>query len=384
MTFDPALFDPTQLCLELDRALQTQTWQHQSLATPQSRWNAYLNQLCLHTLLPWFHEDYPQAKPTPNAASLASFWEWVNGTAIALGNTRLLLLPTEAIDGEEFRVPQEWIDIPGWVADYYLSVQVNPDDGWLRVNGFTTHRQLKTQGRYDWRDRTYSLDETDLIPDLNALWVSRQLAPTAPTRAAVAAIAPLPLAQAENLIQRLGNPTLPTPQFSIPFETWAALVQHGGWRQRLAEQRRGLPESRSIGQWLQAGVSQVAQQLGWSQVSFQLSAGGARGEEEQSMVRGVSRSLSIADQPYELRILPTGIPGVWRFELRSLLPGGQIPAGVALRLLSEDLQPFTGNEDVATTAVEELYIEVALEPGEGLVWAIDPMPEDYDQEILRF
>jgi len=26
-------------------------------------------------------------------------------------------------------VPQEWVDIPEWAADYYLAVQVNPDSG---------------------------------------------------------------------------------------------------------------------------------------------------------------------------------------------------------------------------------------------------------------
>ena len=75
---------------------------------------------------------------------------------------------------------------------------------------------------------------------------------------------------------------------------------------------------------------------------------------------------------------------VWRFELSSLAPGGLIPTGVTLRLLTEDLQPFENNEDTATAPVEQLYIEVALESGEGIVWEIEPTPEDYDREILRF
>ncbi|MEO0852181.1 MAG: DUF1822 family protein, partial [Cyanobacteria bacterium J06648_11] len=55
-----------------------------------------------------------------------------------------------------------------------------------------------------------------------------------------------------------------------------------------------------------------------------------------------------------------------------------------LRLLTEDLQPFDGNEDKATTEVEALFVDVAIAPSEGIVWELDPTPEDYDREILRF
>jgi Protein of unknown function (DUF1822) len=74
---------------------------------------------------------------------------------------------------------------------------------------------------------------------------------------------------------------------------------------------------------------------------------------------------------------------VWRFELRSL-SGDPIPAGITLRLLTEDLQPFDNNQNTATEPVEFLYVDVMLEPGEGLVWEIEPTTEEYDREILQF
>lgn len=382
MTFNSALFNPIQLCLEIDPAVQAQAWQQsQSLGTSQSRWDAYLNQLCLQTLLPWFREDDPQAAP---AIALSSVWELVSGTAIHLNRDRLLLLPTEAIDTDELRVPQEWVDIPGWAADYYLAVQVNPDDGWLRVTGFTTHQHLKTQGRYDWRDRTYSLEESDWVADLSALSVAQQLSSAESARAPLAAIAPLPQAQAQNLLDRLVAE--PECRLALPFPTWAGLIQDDRWRQQLADRRRGLPAQRSVVQWLQAGAAAIGSQLGWERVALQPSLAGARGTESGGTVVGVARRVAIAGQPHELRILPVAEPEqrIWRFELVSLTPGGQIPPGVALRLLTADLQPFAGNEDRADAAVDRLYIEVALEPGEGLVWEIDPTPADYDREILRF
>lgn len=74
----------------------------------------------------------------------------------------------------------------------------------------------------------------------------------------------------------------------------------------------------------------------------------------------------------------------YQFELRSVNSTGTVAAGVTLRLLTEDLQPFENNEDVAQEAVERLYVAVALQPGEGLVWEVEPPPEGYDREVLRF
>lgn len=384
MTFDSALFDPTQLCLAINSNVQTQAWQFsQAFATPSSQWNAYLNQLCLQTLLPYLQEEQPRATISPNAEALASLWELVNGTAILWPHRRLVLVPTETIDLEEIRVPQEWVDISDWAADYYLAVQVNPDEAWVRVAGFVTHRQLKQQAQLDRFDRTYCLAGSDLIPDLSVLWVTQQLQSSEATRGVISDGASLSTLEAANLIQRLGNPTVVNPRLAIPFERWAALLNHGGWRQRLAEQRRGLPEQQSPRQWLQAGISSWVQ--GWGRVDYQLGVAGSRSSEVTQPTAALLRQLTIANQPYELQIIPIDLAAnVWRFELSSLSVGGWVPAGTTLRLLTEDLQPFEGNEDTATTPVDRLYIEVVLEPGEAVVWEIEPIPEAYDQEILRF
>lgn len=390
MTFDSPLLasaDPTQLWLEFSPTTQSQAWQHQSFSTPSSRWNAYLNRLALNAFLPWLQEEYaPQARAWPNSAANLCIWDLVSGTAIVWGTTRLVLLPSETLDLSELRVPQEWVDIPDWAADYYLAVQVNPDDGWVRIWGYTTHLQLKTSGHYDAGDRTYCLDEEDLIDDLNILWVARQLCLEEPTRSAITPLPVLPQVQAENLLQRLGNPAVATPRLAVPFELWGALLAHGGWRQHLYERRQGLPEQWSILQWLRSGISSLAQQIGWERVEFQPSLVGARGLELAPTSAALSRQLVIAGQHYELRVLPQGSPQqrIWRFELRNSSVGTLIPGGFKLRLLTEDLQAFENNEDTAVTAVDQLYIEVALEPGEGLVWEIEPTPENYDREILRF
>jgi Protein of unknown function (DUF1822) len=254
-------------------------------------------------------------------------------------------------------------------------VQVNVDDRWVRLGGVATHRQVKA-GQYDGSDRSYCLSEEDLIPDFGTLWVTQQLNPQEHVRDAIEPITALSLAQAESLITRLGNRENLNPRLSVPFAQWAGLIGHGGWRQRLAERRWGRGE-RSALQWLRSGIAEWA--TGWERMELQLV--GARGEETDRAA--LARRLAIGEQSYELRVMPLG-ENHWRFELRSLTVGGMIPSGFVLRLLTEDLQSFDRNEDVAVNAVEQLYLEVALEPGEGLVWQVEPLPEDYDLEILRF
>jgi Protein of unknown function (DUF1822) len=356
--------------------------QIQAFSTPGTAWQARLNQMSLAAILPWLQEERA-AKVLPAVAALPSFWEVVNGTAIACEAFRLIVIPTIAIDLQELRVPQEWIDIPSWSADYYLAVQVNPDAGWIKIWGYATHHQLKTKGIYDPSDRSYSLDEADLIQDLNVLWVAQQLCLEQPLRAEVSTIPTLPLPQAEALLERLGNPAIGFPRLAAPFPLWASLLEHGGWRQRLYERRQGGSTSWSISQWLQAGISSLAGQMGWKTSALAI-APGMRSRADQA--DRLSRQLAISGQFYELQVFPNGNAEerVWRFELRPLAVDRQVPAGFKLRLLTEDLQPFDHNEDIAIEAIDRLYVDVILEPGEGLVWEVEPIPEGYDREILTF
>lgn len=382
--------------LPITAEVQAAAWQQsRRFATPAAQWNAYLNQLCLQTLLPVLREDAPQANIAPSATAAAQNWELLNGSAIAW-DQRLVLVPTETIDLDEARIPQEWVDIPGWLADYYLIVQVNPDDAWVSVAGFVTHQQLKQRAQLDYSDRMYCLNQADWLPDLSVLWLAQRLGKAADyvevTRAAVPEIAALSTIEATQLIQRLGDPGLLNPRLAVPFERWAALLSHGGWRQRLSEQRQGMPERQLPRQWLQSGLAAFGEAVrNWSLVEYQLSAaarGSAAGAPSALSARSraaLSRQVTLAQQRYELQVIPIDLEAnSWRFELCGLTPGALIPAGVTLRLLSEDLQPFEGNEDRASTAVERLYIEVVLEAGEALVWEIEPQPSDYDLELLRF
>ncbi|MBZ8180330.1 DUF1822 family protein [Oscillatoria salina] len=378
----------TNLWLEIDREKIAQTWEKsQPFSSPQSRWRAYLNRICLDTIFPWLEAE-ACTKPTiwQQESIYNSFWEFVNGSAINLGTKRLILVPSETIDTSEIRVPQEWVDIPSWAGDYYLAIQVDTEAEIVQFVGYTTHLQLKQQENYSSRDRTYSLDEEFLNQDLDLLMLGLEICPEETTRKSLDSLPSLPQEQANNLLTRLGNTEVAFPRRTVPFQLWGALLEHGGWRKILYQKRLGIQEQWSVFQWLKNGISELPEQIGWRTFNLE-SLAGARGEitpAERPTI--LSRKLVIAGQEYELQISVSGTQEEPEaaFKLRNLALGGLIPEGFKLIILTEDLQPFEDNEDLATTAVEELTIEVELEPGEGLVWETEPIPENYDREILRF
>lgn len=390
-TSKSSLENPTHLWLEIPETEQVRIWEQvRSLgfSTASRRWVAYLNRLSLNAFLPWLRSEYsPNATPFPNFAALPSFWEVLNGTPINMGMRKLVLIPTEALDNSELRVPQEWVDIPDWVADYYLAVQVNLEEGCMRVWGYTTHAQLKNQASYDASDRAYCLDGSALISNLNVIWVAQQLCPLEATRVELPVLATLPLAQASNLLNRVGNPSVISPRTSIPFANWGALLQHGGWRKKLYEKRTLQQQQWSVVEWMQGGVSDFAQRFGWGSMELEPSFSGARGSEAPTLLPTLIRRLTVAGQQYELRVQPKGDirDNVWRFELRHAIRGQYVPAGLKLKLLTEDLLPFPGNEVQASTSVERLYLEIAMgQPGEGLVWVVEPTPDNFEYEVLFF
>ncbi|AGY58114.1 DUF1822 family protein [Gloeobacter kilaueensis] len=357
--------------------------QAEAFGSPAGRWRAYLGSLCLQAVLEWVRTDFdPAATVWPSAGALASIWEIVDGTALQVAGRRWVLLSDAQLESQALSVPQEWIDIPGWAADYYLAVQIDPTGGWARIWGYTTHARLKTRGRYDPPERLYSLDREELVGDLACLWLEVQGRVAEPTRAPVAPLPPLARPQAEQLLVRLSDAREVFVRLAIPFALWGALIEHGGWRQQLCERRRGLPEQWSVRRWLAAGLTGLAAQAGWQPAQTAPPALAAA-RDFQPAAGAFERELTIQRRPYRLRIASQA-EGVWRFSLSGVEAEDRVPAGFRLRLLTEDLQDFDRNEDRAEVAVEELFIEVALDPGDGLVWEVEPQPDGYDREILRF
>lgn len=248
---------------------------------------ARLNHGCLQALIQWLNAHLDLAQPPriwPGAAALPSLWEMVTGTAITLGNQRLVLIPSDALDTEEFCVPQEWVDIPQWAADYYLGIQVDVEQGELHCWGYTSHRTLKTQSHYDPIYHTYALEHKAMIPDLDLLWVAQDL--DLKEKAPLPPLPQLTSIEADHFLTQLSQPSPYSPRLDLAFTHWAALLANDDWRQQLYQARlqhragvtsgdvaippmahAPLPTLRdtviNTAVWLQDQLDQVAQNLSW-------------------------------------------------------------------------------------------------------------------------
>ncbi|MBE9013468.1 DUF1822 family protein [Pseudanabaenaceae cyanobacterium LEGE 13415] len=326
---------PTQPLLQISTELNQAAWDNRSSSSP-AWWNTYLNQVCLQTVVPWLESEFETTVQTVFDRTL---WQLVNGTALTLASHRLIVIPEKAIETSEFRVPQEWIDLPSFAGDYYLAAQVDPDDASILIWGYTTHEQLKTQGRYDANDRVYCLDAQSMIQDLTVLNVVRELAPQEVTRAAIAALTSISAIQAEQLIQRLATSTVLRPRLAIPFQLWGALLENSQWRQQLGQLRLGQSETAIVrlSRWLQNTIDEGWQTLetllgNQSDLAYQF-----RTTAETSAAVQRIKVLEFGEQTYWLfvGIEPEEDERFWiRVQLRSAESDAILPSGATLALLA--------------------------------------------------
>jgi hypothetical protein len=226
---------PEQLWLEFSEEDKQINWEKsQQHSYDLACFQAYLNSLSAEVLINWLKEEVdleenPQLYPT--IEKLNSIWEFINGTTITIGKTKIVLIPTTNDNLDKFNIPQEWVDIPGWEADYYLPIQLDLTENWLRVWGYTTHQQLKTIGKYNSLEKIYSLEKNDLIEDLNVMLVAREFCDS--ERVTIPEISKISENKAHILIENWGVNNGYSPRFLIPFPEWASLITDDLWREEL-------------------------------------------------------------------------------------------------------------------------------------------------------
>jgi hypothetical protein len=314
--------EATDWVVKIPANLQSSIWeQHQSIVSTWSKWNRYLNQVCLETCLLWLQaETISTATAWSGQGNFPELWNVVNGSIITVGATRFALIPTESIDQTSIDVPQEWVDIPGLVADYYLAVQVALESQELRIYGYTTHRQLKQDGVYDADDRTYCLDVEALNIDLNALWLSYAHQGAAQVRAALTPITPLSNAQVDRWIDQLGNSTEAFRRLEIPFQAWAALIENPVWRTRLGQTQPSIGSTplldavTRLNQWFHGQVDAAWQSL------------------DQVLI---PQPVAIAIRSRVVQLDQMGEPGIYRVKVFSLEGIGQIALVLGVAAISD-------------------------------------------------
>ena len=258
--------------------------------------NAELNQICLQKTQAWLTEIGIESTPTFSPAQMDSIWDVVNGFALTVGNRRLIIVPSDKFDREELSVPQEWVDIPTWMGDYYLAVQIDLDERTMNIWGYTSHRTLRETGTFDRIDRTYSISSDFLIGDLDILWMAQLLdlqeitiVPTIPS---------LNSDRSTSAIDRLSQPSPYSPRLDLDFNTWAAILSNNDLREQLHQRRLQVTTLQavttprlSLTDWLRQEFSQALEQ-GW-QIGNAIVGGEAAMMRNLAVVRGGEMSIEL-------------------------------------------------------------------------------------------
>ena len=197
--------------------------------------HARSNRLCLHKFSSWLTASEIDYTPSFSKLEMSPLWDVVNGCAIEVGKTRLILIPTDTLDRDEFRVPQEWVDLPNLQGDYYLAVQIDLDARGMNIWGFTSHRTLKQQGEYTARDRTYSLPSERLVTNLDILWMAQAL--NLNEIVATPELPELSLDRTLELIQQLSPPSPYSPRTKVEFSQWGSILNNPNLRTQLYQTR---------------------------------------------------------------------------------------------------------------------------------------------------
>jgi hypothetical protein len=250
------------LWLELsDSDLEQAKSASQGYSNETGRNYAYLNSLCLNAFLNWMQTNLGlevSLSIFPNEKVLPKVWEFVNGCGINWGSKRLVLIPSDAIDVADFAVPQEWVDIPSMVADYYLPIRVDLDKQYLHAWGFVSRNNLKNKADYDPIYRLYYIERDWVVPNLDVLETALNFCPD--EKGEITALPKLSNTEAEVLIEELSKPSLYSPRLNTTFGKWGALLNESHWLQKLYERRVQpvTPVTWVLSRWLE-GIREV----GW-------------------------------------------------------------------------------------------------------------------------
>jgi Protein of unknown function (DUF1822) len=191
-----------------------------------------LNQICIDPVKQWIATNFDlTAKPIfpcwlDRQESFEFISKLVNGFVLQVGEHRIIFIPSDAIDLEEFEVPQEWVDLPNWAGSYYVPIRVDLEHQFLHLWGFISHQDLQERAARDPIFRTYHVNAADTIANLDLLQADYELSGL-PSVAIQTEITAIEAAKSIEQIQQRNSQL--SPRLDLPFPTWGAILNEPQW-----------------------------------------------------------------------------------------------------------------------------------------------------------
>lgn len=245
-----------EIKIQLTDKIKAETLQETNkLSNEVTSFRGYLNLLVRKTFISWLNlmleTNFIDGVKLENNLSI---WEFINGNAIHIDASRIILIPIETQDKTEFSIPEEWLKIPQWVGNYYVAVEVNLEENYLHFAGYTSYEDMKTYSKLDSFNHCLDFPYECLENDLSLMILEYQYGwDTLPT------ISPLPILSSqikEKLFQEIQDNL--SPRLLVNFSQWLSLISDSQTRYQLFSSRQSL----NLSEWLNSKFS-VTLTKGW-------------------------------------------------------------------------------------------------------------------------
>ena len=220
-----------------------------------TRHRSYLNLIVRNTFLSWL--SLILEKEITDNSSLEnnlSIWEFINGNAIDIDASRIVLVPIETEDKSEIYIPEEWLKIPNWVGNYYVVVEVNLEEDYLNFWGYTSYEEIINNSELDIVNYHRNLEGEYLENDLTLISLEYEYGwEKAPQ------IEPLPFVsrqQKNNLVAQIQDELF--PRYRLDFSQWLTIVSDDETRNHLFNYRQPI----NLSQWLDQRI-ELTLSKGW-------------------------------------------------------------------------------------------------------------------------
>ena len=225
-------------------SLKQEIWQQvKSINNEITRHRSYLNLIARKVFLSWLSlmldQDFADEQTLNDNVSI---WEFINGNAIAINETNIVLIPMETDDKSEISLPEEWVRILSWLGSYYVFLEVNLVENYLDCWGYSSSQNLINNSQLDVVNYVRDLEYENLESDINNLILEYEY-----QWGKIPQLENLPVLnqqQKSQLVTQLKDELL--PRYVLDFSQWLTIISDRDLRQNLYDARQPI----NLSQWL--------------------------------------------------------------------------------------------------------------------------------------
>ena len=206
--------------------------------------NYIVNSLCLAAASEWLEENIlesDEAIAIPEKDYLEARWSVVQGTELVLDTMKIVVIPQESSDIAGISVPREWLDIPQWIPDYFLAVQVDLEQQVIWLWGYVHSNTIKRKGTLDRTHQHYSLPLEQMSLDLELFGITHQLV-EAPQKSQDSIVEHN--INRQKALTELSKPSPFSPRLALPFVEWTTLISDKQWCREFYQERIQISQSK--------------------------------------------------------------------------------------------------------------------------------------------